>query len=79
MDALHHALVVAARDGKTGLVRDILRKGVQPTAMSGGDSALHSAAAAGHGAVVTLLLSEGADVNGLNLRGDAPLREALRI
>ena len=47
MDA-HHALVVAARD-EDQLVRDILRKGVQPTAMPGGDWVPHSAAAAGHG------------------------------
>lgn len=68
-------LVLAAREGDVGRVRELLTQGVSPDAQEpkNGHRALHQAALAKQAQAVDLLLTEGAAVDGLDGSGQTPL------
>ncbi|WAH96055.1 ankyrin repeat domain-containing protein [Arthrobacter sp. MMS18-M83] len=76
--ALAHALLDAAREGNSELLRSYLNAGA-PAGMSNaaGDSLLMLAAYHGHPETVQLLLYHGADANAANDRGQTPLAGAV--
>ena len=73
-------LQLAAYNGRTNEVEQLLAKGADPNALDKeyGWTPLHAAAAGGHLPVVRLLLARGAKVNALDKRGATPLECAAR-
>ena len=72
------ALMYAAQHGHLDIVKSLLRKGAQPDARPDKTSALVLAAAAGHDAVVGLLVERAADVDQVDWTGATALIRALR-
>ena len=70
-------LYAAAKEGNTGLVERLLRRGADTSvATETGATPLHAAAASGHIAVVRLLLKHGAPVEAQDDEGARPLHYA---
>ncbi|KAK2893528.1 ankyrin repeat and SOCS box protein 16 [Channa argus] len=67
------ALRLAASQGHTGCVEELLFRGAEVNADPGGTTALHDACIGGHAVCVQLLLSHGADPDKLAADGSAPL------
>jgi ankyrin repeat protein len=75
--SLNQQLLLAAKSGDTGVVRQLLKKGANIEAKDeGGSTPLALAADFGHGDTVKLLLEEGADIVAGHLDGEAALVEA---
>lgn len=73
-DAGNTAMHLAARHGRLGLIRPLIRAGAlidEPNVT--GQSALHLAAAAGHAMICAELMVHGADLERRDVRGRTPL------
>jgi ankyrin repeat protein len=67
-----------ARQGTTSDLQAYIEAGISPNLTNGkGDSLLMLAAYHGHAPTVSMLLSKGAEVNGLNDRGQSPVAGAV--
>ena len=72
-------LIVAANNGRTGIVRVLIEEGVNVNHQSENDgwTALTEAASRGYTKIVELLLKNGADINLTNAEGKTPLSLAV--